>query len=182
MLAQSAALLPVGGLLFLVLPSACITNSRYIDEGRMLWLLRSIGLEPCGPLLHSAKSAGSNFADGAAAKPLQALTKRRRRAGEAVLVDSDGCRTAAKLWFCVAVKRAPAPQDGLLGFSRQFCREGKSRNNFAIVLKPRNCVVSTNGVQVAEAAKRKFQDKRREKQKRKRLRKAAAGLQSSNIK
>lgn len=30
-----------------------------------------------------------------------AQAAKKRRAGEAVLVGADGCRTAAKLWFCV---------------------------------------------------------------------------------
>ena len=45
MLERCAALLRPGGALFLVLPAACITNSRYMKHALLLRILRAVGFE-----------------------------------------------------------------------------------------------------------------------------------------
>lgn len=45
MLRAAAALLRRGGLVFLVLPRACVENSRYCDEARLQGVLEAVGLE-----------------------------------------------------------------------------------------------------------------------------------------
>lgn len=45
MLQRCAALLPLGGALFIVIPAACITNSRYMNHALFLRILQAAGFE-----------------------------------------------------------------------------------------------------------------------------------------
>ncbi|KAJ2690399.1 25S rRNA (adenine2142-N1)-methyltransferase [Coemansia spiralis] len=56
MLKQATRLLAPGGLLFLVLPLSCVTNSRYLDDERLLAIAQHLGLEKLH-MHHTAKLA-----------------------------------------------------------------------------------------------------------------------------
>ncbi|KAJ2007437.1 25S rRNA (adenine2142-N1)-methyltransferase [Coemansia thaxteri] len=56
MLKQAARLLPLQGLLFLVLPLSCLTNSRYLDDDRLLAIMNHLGFEQIA-IHHTAKLA-----------------------------------------------------------------------------------------------------------------------------
>ncbi|KAJ2838040.1 25S rRNA (adenine2142-N1)-methyltransferase [Coemansia sp. 'formosensis'] len=56
MLKQATRLLAPDGLLFLVLPLSCVTNSRYLDDERLLAIAQHLGLEKLS-MHHTAKLA-----------------------------------------------------------------------------------------------------------------------------
>ncbi|KAJ2873493.1 25S rRNA (adenine2142-N1)-methyltransferase [Coemansia aciculifera] len=56
MLKQATRLLAPDGLLFLVLPLSCVTNSRYLDDERLLAIAQHLGLEQLS-MHHTAKLA-----------------------------------------------------------------------------------------------------------------------------
>lgn len=127
MLRLASSLLRPYGLLFLVLPSACIQNSRYMKYSKIVKILRSIGLPPAemranpNPSgIRKEETESTNNSTNFSSK-----TKFQHRV-----------QLAKKLFFVVC-RRSDLPEDGYMTyrpFKRKLCRGGIHRNNFSITL------------------------------------------------
>jgi hypothetical protein len=153
MLTLCRRLLPPGGLLFVVLPSACLQNSRYMKFGRYVQILRSLGLPPADfaatqPAANNEGESGKPVVVSAANREQRKRERRERRSAVTAapaMADATDCAVGGtrgfvrskKLFFSVS-RRSNDPADGALRmrhFPRKLSRGGKERNNFCIVVE-----------------------------------------------
>ena len=137
MLHLCAQLLRPGGLLLLVLPRACLQNSRYMKFSRLQTILRCVGLPPAD-FASDTSASGENDAhstkrcsdydsdndDEDIGRPPQLPPS---------VSQADDIR---KLFFFV-YRRSDDKSDGKLPFrhfDKKLCRGGKKRNNFSVTI------------------------------------------------